>query len=155
LIRTPKAKRTVWLLAVLSILAEPVVEVIYYKTNLHRGAYPSNADSIIIPIYQFIFGWVVTLPVMLGFVWFALRDYPGSVSFLAYNTARPVWSFLWSVVLLLLAASYVWFAGQSIMRGSPLDVAASLLSIYPLLCFRSSIVFSKAFVRRPQDTRSV
>jgi hypothetical protein len=153
--RTPKAKRTVWLLAVVSILAEPIVEVVYYTTNLRRGAYPVNADSIAIPIYQFTFGWLVTLPVVLAFVWFVLRDYPGSVSFLAYNTERPVWSFLWSAVLLLLVASYVWFAVQSITRGFPLDVAAALLSIYLLLCFRSSIVFSRAFVRRSQAMRSV
>jgi hypothetical protein len=152
---TPKAKRTVWLLALISLLAEPFVEYVYYRTNLRRGAYPANADSIGIPIFQFAFGWVVTLPFVLAFIWFALRDYPGSVSFVAWNSARPVWSAAWSIILSLLAASYAWFALQSAMRGFPLDVAAALLSTYLMLCFRSSIIFSRAFMRASQAIRSV
>jgi hypothetical protein len=155
LIQTPKMKRTAWLLALVSILAQPLVEAVYYSTNLGRGAYPTDADSIGIPIFQFVFGWLLTLPVVIAFVWFALREYPGSVPLAAYNTARPIWSFLWSAVLLLLAASYVWFAFQSIMRGLPFDVAAALLSIYLLLCLRSSVVYSSAFMRRSQAMRSV
>lgn len=155
LMQTPRMKRTVWLLTLLSVFAQPFVEFVYYSTNLDRGAYPVDADSISIPLFQLAFGWLVTLPAVLAFVWFALRDYPGSVSFIAHNSRRPIWSFVWSLVLLLLAASYVWFAFQSIMRGFPLDVAAALLSTYLVLCFRSSIIFSRAFMRPSQVIQSV
>ncbi len=148
-------KRTVWLLALLSIFAQPFVEATYYAAALRRGAFPPEADSIGIPISQFVFGWLVSLPVVFLFIWFALREYPGSVPLAAHNTSRPVWSFLWSAFLLLLAASYTWFAFQSIRRGFPVDVAAALLSIYLLLCLRSSVVFSSVLVRRSQAIRSV
>ncbi len=155
LIQTPRLKRTVWLLVLLAVFAEPFVEYVYYSTNLERGVYPPDADSIGIPLFQFAVAWIVTLPVVLGFVWFALRDYPGSVSFMAHNSGRPIWSLAWSVVLLLLAASYVSFAFRSVARGFPLDVAAASLNVYLVLCLRSSVIFSRAFMRPSQVIQSV
>jgi hypothetical protein len=88
----------VWLFALGSLFSMPIVERIYYETNLRRGAYSPEADSIGIPIAQFMFGWVVTLPLFVAFTWFALREYPGNVSFLAFNGRRRVWSWVWSVL---------------------------------------------------------
>jgi hypothetical protein len=58
--RTPNRKLTLWIFALLYLLVQPVVEAIYYITNQSRGAYPVNADSIAIPIFQFTFGWLIT-----------------------------------------------------------------------------------------------
>ncbi|MBK7999553.1 MAG: hypothetical protein IPK15_12775 [Verrucomicrobia bacterium] len=88
-LKTPKRKWVVWLLAVGNLLAMPLVEEVYYETNLRRGAYPPEADSIGIPIMQFIAGWVVTLPVFLALIWFGFGEYPGAVSFVAFNKKRP------------------------------------------------------------------
>ena len=100
-------------MALVHVFSQPLVERVYYETNLRRGVYPPEADSIGIPIMQFMAGWLVTLPVVLAFIWFALREYPGSVSFLAYNSTRPAWSAVWSALLGVAAAYYLYFAVRS------------------------------------------
>ena len=133
-------------LALVSLLAQPAVETVYYRTSLGRGMYPTNADSVAIPITQFLAAWLIALPVLVAFIWFALREYPGRISFLAFNANRPVWSTVWSVLLGLGAGSFLLFAIQSALRLYPLDVVDALLSTYLLLCFRSSLVYSTAFM---------
>src|SRR4030095_5993529 len=147
MLHTPKRKVVLWVLALVSLMAEPVVEAVYYRTSLGRGMFPTNADSIAIPIAQFFVGWLVTLPLVLAFIWFALREYPGSVSFFTFNANRPIWSTVWSALLGLVAASFSLFAIQSALRLYPLDVVDSLLSTYLVLCFRSSLVYSTAFIK--------
>lgn len=97
---------------------------------------------------QFMAGWVITLPVFLALIWFGFREYPGAVSFLAFNKKRPVWSGVWSFLLVLLVAYEFYFAIKSVAGRFPLDAAHALFTLYLLLCFRSSVVFSTAFQKR-------
>ncbi len=152
ILHTPKRKAILWVLALVSLLAQPAIETVYYRTSLERGMYPTNADSIGIPIAQFFMAWIVALPLLVTFIWFALREYPGKVSFLAFNVNRPIWSSVWSALLGLAAASFIVFAAQSAVRLYPLDVVNAVLSTYLLLCFRSSLVYSTAFTKRTHDT---
>src|ERR1043165_10067992 len=94
-------------------------------------------------------GGLSHLPLFIGFIWFALRDYPGSVSFAAYDRTRPWWSFIWSTLVLLLVACYIYFAFRSVLGRFPLDVIDSLAAIYLLFCFRSSLMYSRGFRRAP------
>lgn len=45
----------------------------------------------------FLMTWAVTVPLTWGFVWLAVRRYPGPVPLLTWNAERPVWSAAWTV----------------------------------------------------------
>lgn len=100
---------------------------------------------------QFMAGWVITLPVFLALIWFGFREYPGAVSFVAFNRKRPVWSSVWSLLLVLLAVYEVHCAIKSAVGRFPLDVAHAMVTFYLLLCFRSSVVFSTTFQKRADE----
>jgi hypothetical protein len=86
-------------LAAVLYLTAPIVERFYYSTELARGSYPVNADSIGLPIGLFTIVWLIGLPVAAALIWFVLRSYPGSVSVFGFNAARPYWSAVWSLKL--------------------------------------------------------
>jgi hypothetical protein len=68
------------LLAAVLIATAPSVEANYYSIELGRGSYPTDADSIGLPIAQFTIGLLVVSPILLAVCWVCLRSYPGSVS---------------------------------------------------------------------------
>ncbi|MBI1784202.1 hypothetical protein HYR69_03580 [Candidatus Sumerlaeota bacterium] len=126
----------------------PYVERTFYLTSQRRGAYPINADSIAIPIAQFMRGWWGFLPFLLAFYWFALRAYPGAVSLFSINKSRPIWSVFWSLLFLaFIFAEVLSIPSRPDFFVYPLDIAQMLLGLYLALCFRSLLMFS-AFGRR-------
>ncbi len=141
MLRTPKNRMSVAALAAVLYLTAPVVEWFYYSTELTRGSYPVNADSISLPIGLFTIVWLIGLPLAAALIWFVLRSYPGSVPLFGFNVARPYWSAVWSALFAYLIFQDVFFCVQSVLRGHPLDVAQSGLMAYLFLCLRSSIVY--------------
>lgn len=141
MLRTPKNRISVAASAAVLYLTAPIIEWFYYSTELARGSYPVNADSIGLPISLFTIVWLIGLPLVAALIWLALRSYPGSVSLFGFNAARPYWSVVWSVLFAYLVFQDVFFCVQSAFLGNPLDVAQSGLMAYLLLCLRSSIVY--------------
>src|SRR5438046_1374179 len=87
---TPKHRAVLWLLANVSWIPVVPAAVLYFSRQQAQGAYPVDADSIVIPIAG-IAMWVVTLIVPLNLVWFfLLRRYPGRVSLRASGKGMPV-----------------------------------------------------------------
>jgi len=149
--QTPRKKLVVWIFALSWLALQPVASWIYYETNFRRGAYPPEADTIIIGQMQAVMGWVLTLPIFLAFFWFSFRHYPGRVSLFAFTPERPVWSGIWSAVLLAFAALEAWSLVESVRGLFPLDVLSELLAIYLLLCCRSSLMYSRVGVVRHES----
>lgn len=143
MLRTPKNRATVVVLAIVLYLTAPLVEWYYFNNELTRGSFPVNADSILLPISIFLTGWVVGAPVVALFLCYALQQYPGQVSLFSFNRARRYWSLIWSVILVAPIFYDVFFAVQSAYRLQPLDVLQALLTAYLLLCLRASIIHRK------------
>ena len=139
--RTPKSRTSVAVLAAVLYLTAPFVEWVYYSAELARGSYPVSADSIGLPIGLVTIAWLIGLPLAAALIWVTLRSYPGSVSLLGFNAARPYWSAVWSVLFAYLVFQSIFFCVQSVSLGHPLDVAQSGLIAYLFLCLRSSIVY--------------
>jgi len=134
-IHSPRRKSTLVILAALYWLAAPFVEAVYYSIEQFRGAYPVNADSISIPIFQFFVGWLIFSPMVALLIWWTLRSYPGSVPFLAFHRHRPIWGgLLWAATGAWLTFSLM-FAGQSVLSAHWLDAIYQLASCYLALCF--------------------
>lgn len=145
---TPKNRITVAMLAALLYLTAPIVEWFYYSTELARGSYPVNADSIGLPVGLFTIVWLTGLPLVLVVIWFILRSYPGSVSLFGFNAARPYWSIMWSLLFAYPVIHDIIFCVRSAFLGNPLDVLQSGLLAYLMFCLRSSIIYGDLFFSR-------
>ena len=108
-------------------LAQPFVEWAFYVSELHRGSYSANADSIVIPIGRFTIGWAVMTPVLAWFGWRVFRRAPERIGWAAFDRSRPAWSTIWTLGLSAFAISELAFAYRSISRGHPEDVASGIL----------------------------
>lgn len=62
MLRTPKNRMSVAIIAAVLYLTAPLVEWFYYSIELARGSYPVNADSIGLPIGLFTIVWLIGLP---------------------------------------------------------------------------------------------
>lgn len=146
MLKTPKNPARVTVLAIALYLTAPFIEWYYFSSELNRGAFPIDADSIFLPFSMFMIGWLVGAPFVAFFIWFTLRSYPGCVSLFNFNLKRPYWSVFWSMLFAVPIFYYLFFAIQSIYRLHPLDVLQALLIAYLLLCLRSSIIHSELFI---------
>jgi hypothetical protein len=81
------------------------VEYVYYSTELARGWYPTNADSIGIPFFQTCIGLAIAAPFFLLLLWASTRRYVAAPPLTAWASGAPVCSVLWTVVLGGLAAT--------------------------------------------------
>lgn len=156
MLKTPKSRASVIALALALYLTAPVVEWFYYTTELDRGSFPVDADSIGLPLGMFMVGWLVGAPLAALLIWLALRSYPGRVSLFSFNGERPYWSLLWSALFAVPMFYDLFFAVESVYNLQPLDVVQATLLAYLLLCLRSSIVHSDLFkvksIRVPSST---
>lgn len=148
MLRTPKNRISVIFLAVALYLTAPLVEWYFYTTELARGSFPPDADSISIPLFQFTVVWILGTPVAALLIWFALRDYPGSVSLFTFNRERPFWSAFWTLLFGYLVFHDLVFAVTSVQKSQFLDTAQSLLLVYFQICLRSSLIYSNCFSRK-------
>lgn len=146
---TPTSRRTVCVLCVLWYLLIPIVDRVYYFIELRSHSYPTDADSIGIPIMQGQAAWLLLSPVYVALVVFTVVTYSGGHSFLLYDRSRPIWSFLWSAPLILLCLIQSAFALFGLRNFQLLDFAHTGLLVYLLLSIRSSLVaYVPKFFRR-------
>lgn len=144
LLKTPRSLWIVAGLAALLYVVAPLENIVFLRTQLDRGAYPVNADSIGIPIYMFTTGFLILSPVYVLFAYAALRRYIGGVSLLAFDADRWLRSTFWTLIYGGLAAVAIYQVGYYIQLRMPVSVVVSALWAYLLLCVRASLA-----ARRP------
>ncbi len=80
LFETPNKRRTFLIFSYLLVLAQPIFSFSNYTWNLVSGAYPSDADSIMILICSEFIAWLIWMPIFLfKFLKWTLADYTGSI----------------------------------------------------------------------------
>ena len=138
--RTPR--RGGWLvwLAILLFVTAPFVKASYYSIELHRGSFPPDGDSLGIPIGAFTIGLLITAPFTVGFLWFCLHRYPGSVSLVAWNRARPYWSLGWSALFGAIVLDELRTLRLRHAAVHPLDAAQAVAAIYFFLALRALVI---------------
>lgn len=152
LLRTPGKKLTLWLLIAAWWFLGPMNETIYYYVNHARGFYPPGFN-LIPSVAVFTMGWVAISPLVFGFVWFTLRDYPGAVSLFAFNPKRPIWSGIWTAACLLDVGDTIYCFYGAILDRHPVDAAYMLFEGYLAVCLRSSIIYSNAFKGKRREVQ--
>lgn len=74
---TPKRRMSLWVFANISWLTLIPASALYLERQLRSGVYPTEADSVSIPIFGVVTLVVaLLLPLNLGW-WFLTRKYPG------------------------------------------------------------------------------
>jgi hypothetical protein len=137
-------------------IAQPLLEVRFYQRELQRGAFPVNADSIGIPIAAFVLGWLIVTPVIVWVVWWIACRAPHRFSWLEFDTSRPTWCVVWTVILPVFAIAELSGMIESIRTLYLLDVlmsgagAASAMAARAALCARPSL----ATTPKPRDVKS-
>lgn len=137
-----KTPRSLWIVAGLAAflyVTAPVVDAVFLYTQLGRGVYPTNADSIGIPMYVYSMALLVLSPVYVLFTYAALRRYVGGRSFLEFDTGQWLRSTVWALVYGGLSAYSLWEAGRFGLMRMPVSVIASVLWAYLFLCVRASL----------------
>lgn len=138
--KTPKNRRTLGIFILLTWLAAPVVETAYYNIELSRGTFPLDADSISIPIFQFLIGWLIASPFIAGISYWVLKHYTPSVPITTWNKKRPIWtSFITGLffVFLLLEGK---FLVKSMIGFNILDVVYTVVLIFLAALIRAAVV---------------
>jgi hypothetical protein len=121
-------------------LAQPLAETLYYQHELRRGAYPTDADSISIPLFEFGFGWLSVTPlIVLIACWIVRRAASGRFGWATFDSSRRIWCALWTVILSVLAVFELWFAAMAIVDGYALDIVVSGLGAAILLATRAGL----------------
>src|ERR1019366_4969733 len=98
MVKTPRAKWLVIMAAVVLYAVTPFVEAQYYSTELARGSYSTNADSIGIPIFQTLIGLAIVAPPFLVLLWLGTRRYVAGARLTAWNSKAGILAFLWTAV---------------------------------------------------------
>ena len=131
-----------WAVAALATLwwaTEPLAAATYYEEELRRGAYPPNADSIMIPISQNTMGWLLFTPAMVLVAALAFWRAPRRVRLLAFDRARPIWCGVWSVAFGLLSIDGARWLARSLIEHHWWDAGHSALGVVAALALRAAL----------------
>jgi len=142
--------RRAWPLAVAGVLlyaSAPLFAIAYYGEMLRKDAYPPDADSIAIPISEDIRAAFLFAPIFVGLLVLSLRNYPGSVSLRAWNRARPLWSWICTVVFAVLIAATATALIDAWRWRLPLEVLNVALWVWLLLALRAVMVARPVQIR--------
>ncbi len=96
--RTPRSRWSVLGFAGTLLIATPFVEALYYSSELRRGVYPTNGDSISIPLIQTCIGLAFVAPAFLAIAWLSTRRYVPGAPLLGWDNSRPLRSLLWTLL---------------------------------------------------------
>jgi hypothetical protein len=129
------------ILAAFVYISWPISEFLFYYENQVRRVYPSNADSIGIPIFETLESWIFVFPVFILFNLFCLNRYLGNISL--YELPK-IWN--WKIILVHLCFA---FFGAVLLQQLYWDIADdhiasiinTILAFWYLLHLR--IIFSQ------------
>lgn len=138
--RTPKTPWPLWAIATGAYCAGPFLDSAYYQIMAANGAYPSNADSIGIPIAFNFAGSLLLLPVVALILWWVLSRYPGATALWAWHRERPVASVTWTVVWLLTLLGSLRSVRSDCRVGMWFALPFDCISMYFFACCRAILV---------------
>jgi len=156
---TPAKPRVLWLIILGFFITDPLVVWVHYETNILIASWahaiePNQRHLVWELVWKNLEGLIYLIPIAAAFFWFALREYPGSVSFFAFNPQRPVWATTWSVMLggYLCLVPYSFYIQAA--RLHPLESVQDLVWCYVVVCARSSLMHSTFGQRKPKTQTS-
>jgi hypothetical protein len=124
------------------LLTSPFVEFYFYAREYERGAYPPDADAILIPVHWFTMGLLMMSPFILGALWLCVRRYPGRVSLFVWPERAPWWYWLASAAIGALVLMEVFQTSWTPLSSRWLDGVQSIVTSHLLLILRASLVGS-------------
>ena len=139
--KTPKDSLHTFMLTFLIYITAPIFEWQVLQTNLANNIYAVNADSIGLGLFQFVVGWILFAPLVLGFTIWVLWKYPSQCSLFGFNFKRIIWSFFWTLVFGFLFFNCFALAILNISEFFFIGAIQNLLLGYLFLLFRTSIIF--------------
>lgn len=141
-IKTPRHRATLWLVANISLIAVVPAAASYFSRRLSAGLYPTDADSIGIPVAGIAI-WTLILLVPLNIsCWLLLRQYPGSVPFAASSKGSSYVSRVISVCGVLFGVLCAVAAVVSLVSGGPEFTPVFLLWCWTIFAIRAAYVAS-------------
>lgn len=141
--KTPKDGIHILMLTFLIYITAPIFEWWILQSNLANGIYPTDADSIGLGLFRFVFVWLFFAPFVLGFTIWVLLKYPPQSSLFGFNSQRRIWSFFWSLIFGFLFFSCFALTVINISELFFIGAIQNLLLGYLFLLFRASIIFRK------------
>jgi hypothetical protein len=138
--RTPKNSGTIVCLILGLYLLRPLVDYFYYTTGLRMGAFPTNADSIGIPLSAGWAAWFIGWPIILLLTIAVALIYTGNLPFTFFDRTRPVWSLLWTAPVLILTVWTLLGATYNLRYLQIVDFVDAVMVSYVLLSLRSSLI---------------
>ena len=141
-IRTP-AKRWQYLLFV-NLLWFSIIPtaVLYYSRLLQEGAFPTDADSIGIPIMGTAIAVLAAAPFLNVLLWITSRRYPGSVSVFGATGSRGTSYWIWTVLAIFGAGISIFISAESVFHGGWEWAVAALPWLY--VCAAARVIVIRA-----------
>lgn len=139
--KTPKDSLHIFMLTFLIYITAPIFEWQILQTNLANNIYAVDADSIGLGLFQFVGGWILFAPLVLGFTIWVLWKYPSQCSLFGFNFKRIIWSFFWTLVFGFLFFNSFALAIINLSEVFIIGAIQNLLLGYLFLLFRTSIIF--------------
>jgi hypothetical protein len=133
------------------VLASPILNIInWYNPDSRRVYVPIGLDSLTLTIREYltfwaIFGSPIHLIIAMVII-IALIKYPGSVPLFGFNSNRPIWSILWTLVILAAAIFFILFYVEEDSSIKLIERLYTLIVIYFLAQLRSSLTYSNIFL---------
>jgi hypothetical protein len=118
-------------------VTQPIVVAVFYRTELFRGAYPTDADSIGIPIFGFAIIWALLTPLVAWTLWRGLRQAPEHSSLLAFDRMRPVAATAWSVGFAIMILEEFQSGISALGSGHPEKVLSGLIGVVSAVALRA------------------
>jgi hypothetical protein len=118
----------------------------YFSQVADSGILSPDSDSIIIPIGSYFIEIIFLAPIVFAFIWFALKKYPGQVSYFVWDKKRIYWSSFWTIFFLSLLIIFIGFGIVQIRQGY-FGGLYYFLTIPIFLILRASLVQSDWFIR--------
>ena len=142
LLQTPRSRLFIWLYAAFWWFMAPVAVAEIYSDVERSGMFPPDADIEKTKVIFTVLGVLGFAPIFFGLVWFCLRRYRAA-SLIAWNTRRPVWSAIWTLIMGAIVTSHVsqighlaWLMGVNY----PISFAQDFAMIYLFLVLRAAVV---------------
>ncbi len=141
---TPGRGLWLWVLLAALVLSGPLFDLGEYPYLPETGYLyvPLGLDALTVRPVEWLLLWVVLGTPLALVTWLALRAYPGSISLLSSNRAKPYWTLAVSGVCALAVVQVLGEAleGDHSRFWTGVRLLRALLSIYWLLSIRALLV---------------
>jgi hypothetical protein len=124
-------------------VSTPFVEAYNLYNSLLNGDFPSDADSIGIPIFGIFIICILLAPFILTFIIWALWKSPTTISLFGFNRKRPMWSFIWSLIFVFPFFIFLFSAIGLLSQFCFVESMHAFLIAFLLLFYRAIVVFRK------------